>query len=222
MLVHGFASSFRANWEDSGWVDLLRDAGREVIALDLPGHGGAAGRRPPATYDQVVDAVEAVLPGRPVDAVGFSFGARLLLASVARSPSRYRRVVVSGIGDGVLRSGDPAGTEALARAIDSGETPDGLAAPARAIARFARAGSADAGGLAALLRIPEEPLSPLVLAAVAVPVLVVLGDRDFAGPGEGLAGALGDARLETIRGLDHFATPRDPRVMDAAFRFLGV
>jgi hypothetical protein len=52
-------------------------------------------------------------------------------------------------------------------------------------------------------------------------VLVVLGDQDPAGPGDGLVAALPDARLVTLRGMDHFGTPADVRCMQAVLGFLG-
>ncbi len=115
LLVHGFASSFERNWREPGWVDLLAESGREVIGVDLPGHG-------------------------------------------------------TGRGDGAGRG---------------------------------------------------EAVDPASLAEVTCPVLVVLGDRDFAGPAGPLLDALADARLVEIRGLDHFATPKDFRFVDAALDFLG-
>lgn len=57
-------------------------------------------------------------------------------------------------------------------------------------------------------------------ARVTVPVLVVIGDQDFCGPGEPLAEALPDARLTVLRGTDHFSTPKDFGAIDAALRFL--
>ncbi|NBR92976.1 MAG: alpha/beta hydrolase, partial [Actinobacteria bacterium] len=42
LLVHGWAGSFERTWVRSGIVDLLRDAGRDVLDFDLPGHGAAA------------------------------------------------------------------------------------------------------------------------------------------------------------------------------------
>ena len=54
-------------------------------------------------------------------------------------------------------------------------------------------------------------------------MLVVLGDQDPAGmtPGDGLVAALPDARLVTLRGVDHFGTPADVRCMQAVLGFLG-
>ena len=62
MLVHGFASSFERNWREPGWVDLLGDAGREVIGLDLLGHGAASKPHDPGAYADLESDVAAALP----------------------------------------------------------------------------------------------------------------------------------------------------------------
>jgi pimeloyl-ACP methyl ester carboxylesterase len=59
------------------------------------------------------------------------------------------------------------------------------------------------------------------LARISCPVLVVLGDQDFAGPADPLVEALSDVRLVTLRGVDHFATPKDFGFLDAGLDFLG-
>jgi hypothetical protein len=51
-------------------------------------------------------------------------------------------------------------------------------------------------------------------------VLVVIGDKDFAGPGKPLADGLPDATLRTLRNVDHFATPKDFGCIDAALSFI--
>jgi pimeloyl-ACP methyl ester carboxylesterase len=71
------------------------------------------------------------------------------------------------------------------------------------------------------MRSPRPPLDDGRLAKVTVPVLVVLGDKDFAGPADPLVDALPDARLVTLRNVDHFATPKDFGFIDAALDFLG-
>ena len=43
----------------------------------------------------------------------------------------------------------------------------------------------------------------------------------FRGLKMALVDSLPDARLLTLQGLDHFATPKDFRVMDAALEFIG-
>src|SRR4029077_18262181 len=59
LLVHGFASSAEHNWRPPGWLDLLGEAGRETIAVDLLGHGGAPRPASPEGYDAVEEHVAA-------------------------------------------------------------------------------------------------------------------------------------------------------------------
>ena len=33
LLIHGFASTGRVNWWDTGWVKTLTEAGRQVITI---------------------------------------------------------------------------------------------------------------------------------------------------------------------------------------------
>ncbi len=70
------------------------------------------------------------------------------------------------------------------------------------------------------MRRPTTPLDPAELAGIDLPVLVVLGDRDFAGPADPLLEALPNARFVSLRGCDHFGTPKDFRFIDAALEFL--
>ncbi|MDQ2729146.1 MAG: alpha/beta hydrolase [Actinomycetota bacterium] len=229
LLVHGFASSFERNWRDPGWVDLLTDAGRRVRGVDLLGHGTAPKPHDPMAYaDMQAAIVDQLDDGEAVDAIGFSLGAGLLLAVAAQRPQSFRRLVVGGVGaslfagnDGEGRGSRSAGAFALARAIETGQVDEGAPSTARAFIRFSQGSGNDPLALAACLRRPITPLRPASLAAVIVPVLVVLGDRDFAGPAEPLLDALPDARLVTLGGADHFGTAKDFRFLDAALGFVG-
>jgi pimeloyl-ACP methyl ester carboxylesterase len=218
LLVHGFASSFERNWREPGWVDLLAEAGREVIGLDLLGHGQAEKPHDPAAYSNLGDDVEAALPGEgSADAIGFSLGAQLLLAVASRRPERFGRLVVGGVGANVFRRED---VEPMARAVEAGAAGAEDPSIARAFAQFATGSDNDRAALAACLRGRRAPLSAAELATVRCPVLVVLGDRDFARPPDPLVDALPDATLVTLRGADHFGTPRDFRFIDAALEFV--
>jgi pimeloyl-ACP methyl ester carboxylesterase len=64
------------------------------------------------------------------------------------------------------------------------------------------------------------PLTDEALARITCPVLVVLGDQDFAGPADPLLERLPHARLVTLRGVDHFATPKNFGFIDAVLEFL--
>ena len=220
LLVHGFASSFERNWREPGWVDILTDIGREVIPVDLPGHGEAPKPHDPEAYANLSAAVTAVLPDQPVDAIGFSLGAGLILRAASRQPERFGRIVVAGVGANLFRT-DRSESVALALAVENGVAADGDPVAAGAFARFAQAEGNDPLALAACMRRPDPGMKPADLATLTRPVLVVLGDKDFAGPADPLVEALPDARFLGIHGLDHFGTPKDFRFVDAAIEFLG-
>ncbi len=218
LLVHGFASSFERNWREPGWVDLLQEEGHQVIGVDLLGHGEAEKPHDPAAYAALEQDVIKALPATgPVDAIGFSMGANLLLRVAAADPSRFGRLVVGGVGANLFRGGD---SEAAARAIEAGETAEGDPAVAQAFATFARAPGNDPAALAACMRRASTPIDPADLARIDLPVLVVLGDQDFVGPADELLAALPNARFVPLRGCDHFGTPKDFRFIDAALSFL--
>ena len=218
LLVHGFASSFERNWREPGWVDVLQEEGHTVLGVDLLGHGAAPKPTDPDAYRDLDRCIEQVLPedGR-VDAVGFSLGGQLLLRVAARAPHRFRRLAVGGVGDNIFRS---SGSEQAARAIETGQAGESDHESAGAFARFAQAPGNDPAALSACMRRPHEPVTEAELAGVTVPVLVVLGDRDFVGPADQLMAALPDARLVRLAGADHFGTPKDFRFLDAVVEFL--
>jgi pimeloyl-ACP methyl ester carboxylesterase len=218
LLVHGFASSFERNWREPGWVDLLEEAGRQVIQLDLLGHGAADKPHDPSAYSELDGSVEAALPrDGTVDAIGFSLGAHLLLSVASRRPERFGRIVVGGVGANLFRQED---VESMARAVEAGEADAEDPSVARAFAQFASGPGNDRAALAACLRGRTTRLTPAGLARVRCPVSVVLGDRDFVGPPDPLVDALPEATLVTLRGADHFGTPKDFRFLDAALAFV--
>jgi pimeloyl-ACP methyl ester carboxylesterase len=217
LLVHGFASSAEHNWRQPGWLDLLADSGRETIAVDLPGHGQAPRPTSPADYHDVETHVAAAVEGLElIDAIGFSAGAHVLLRLAAEQPQRFRRVALLGIGRGVLEPADP---EPIVAALTSEPDPENVSG--MVFRRLADGLGNDRDALIAFLRRPQRPLTQADLARIPAHVLVVLGDKDPAGPGDGLVAALPDARLVTLRGVDHFGTPGDVRCMQVVLDFLG-
>jgi pimeloyl-ACP methyl ester carboxylesterase len=123
--------------------------------------------------------------------------------------------VAGGVGTNLLQAGDH---EPVARAIEGLEEPTHPLA--QAFARFAQTPGNDAKALAAVMRRPEAPLTAEQLGRVTCPVLVVIGDKDFAGPAEPLVELLPDAKLTVLRGVDHLGTPGDFGFIDAALGFI--
>jgi len=216
VLLHGFATSSARTWGDNGWLDLLGDIGRHPMPIDLLGHGTADRPHDPAAYDAMEDVVAAQLPDGRVDGIGFSLGARVLLTLACDHPERFGRLVLTGVGANLFRSD---GSDLVLRALE------GQGDPTNPVSQYfsglARQPDVDPAALAACLRSPRPALTAARLSAVQLPVLVVLGDKDFAGPGEPLVDALPDAQLVTLRNVDHFATPKDFGCIDAALDFLG-
>jgi len=217
LLVHGFASSFALNWQESGLSYLLEDAGREVIGVDLLGHGEAPKPHDPAAYVDLGARVVDVLPDVPVDAVGFSMGARTLIEVVSAQPERFGKVVLGGVGENLFATGGDR--EPLAHAIEHGDGgPGGIAA---LFVSFAAGSGNDREALAACMRRDEAPITEEQLARITNETLVVIGDKDFCGPADRLTSLLPNAKLKVLRNVEHFATPKDFGFIDATLDFLG-
>jgi pimeloyl-ACP methyl ester carboxylesterase len=218
VLVHGWGGSFAQTWQAPGFAALLEDAGREVIGVDLLGHGDAPKPHDVEAYTDLTRRIEEALPASgQVDAVGFSMGAITLLELAGRRPERFHRLVVAGIGASLFVD-DPERHEAIIAAVEGRGDPGDIGSAV--FAHYAQQPGNDPVALAAILKRPRRVWHPDDLAPVTCPTLVVIGDRDFAGPGEPLAEALPDARLVTLRGVDHFATPESFGFIDSALEFL--
>ncbi len=218
VLVHGWGGSFRTTWQKSGFTALLEDADRSVVGVDLLGHGEAPKPHDPTAYADLTTRIVDVLPDEPVDAVGFSLGAITLLRLACREPHRFNRLVLAGIGENVFRT-DSTGIERILAALDGTADPNDNIA--RLFAQYADQEGNDKAALAAVMRRPSQrAFTTEELACVSCPVLVAIGDLDFAGPGDRLADALPHAELAVLRKVDHFATPEAFAFIDAALEFL--
>ncbi len=217
LLVHGFTTSARRTWVEPGWVDLLHDAGREVIAVDLLGHGDAPKPHDPAAYDQVEDLVLAALPAEgQVDAVGYSAGARIVLRLASQQPERFGRIVVGGVGARLFeeRTENP-----ILDALEGRGDPDDMVG--QHFLSLAGSDGNDPLALAAFIKRTQPPLGRDELANITCPTLVVIGDKDFAGPGEPLAEALPNGTLLTLKGVDHFGLPKAFAFLEKGLDHLG-
>ncbi|MFZ9867273.1 MAG: alpha/beta fold hydrolase [Ilumatobacteraceae bacterium] len=216
LLVHGWAGSFAHTWERSGVVELLREAGRTVVAYDLPGHGSATKPHDPTQYADLAGHLLAHVEQHgslSVDAVGFSLGAITLLRAVSRTPDAFGTVILAGIGDGVFSPHDPSRSERILAGLEGRAEPGDVTA--RIFGKIGNEAHNDVRALAAVLRRPrEEPLTHESLTAITNPVIVALGDQDFSGPATRLSAALPNARLVTLKGIAHFRTPESLDFID--------
>lgn len=110
LLIHGFSSSSKLNWEDTGWLSALLAAGRRVITVDLPGHGRSGAPEDMDSYspsrmradllqiafDAGVRPVRAGDPSSGLDVIGYSLGSRLAWEFGATQPEIVHRIVLGG------------------------------------------------------------------------------------------------------------------------------
>lgn len=216
LLLHGFTTSARRTWREPGWIDLLTEAGREVIAPDLLGHGEAAKPHDPAAYDAVEQLVADALPETTIDGVGYSAGARILLHLASCDPERFGRLVVGGIGATLFETRE---TNPILDALQG--KADETDMVALHFKTMAEGDGNDPEALAAFLQRRQPKLGREEIARITCPTLVVIGDKDFAGPGEPLADALPAGELLTLPGVDHFGLPKAFPFLEKGLDFLG-
>jgi len=227
VLQHGFAADSLRNWRDSGVVAALLAGGREVVAVDARGHGASDKPHDPERYGERamagdLSAVADALALERFDLAGYSMGGIVSLV-LAGTDRRVRRLVVGGIGAGVVERGGldtrAVRTTALVAALetdDPASIPDPTAAAFRA---FADSTGADRLALAAHARRALAETPPL--GEIAAPTLVVAGVADhLAARPQVLADAIPGARVVTVPG-DHLGALLTPEFTAALVGFLG-
>ncbi|WP_139417984.1 alpha/beta fold hydrolase [Agromyces laixinhei] len=105
LCVHGFASSCRDNWVNTGWVRTLTRAGYRVLGIDQRGHGASDKPHEASGYamQAFVGDITTVLDTYLLDTVfyaGYSLGARVGWQAAVQLPGRVERAVLGGIPDG--------------------------------------------------------------------------------------------------------------------------
>lgn len=217
VLVHGLGGSSERTWRGEGWFDLLSEAGRTVVAIDLLGHGSADKPTDAAAYDELEAVALASFPDEPVDAIGFSMGARVLLHLASTHPSRFKRLVTGGVADRLLAP-DPERGRAIRNAVAGDAAADDPVATY--FGNLADADDIDREALVAFLDSARPPITTETLAAITCPTLVIVGDQDFAGDAAPLAQVIPGATSLTLPGVDHFGTPKQFAFIDAALEFI--
>lgn len=225
LLIHGFASTGRVNWWDTGWVQTLTEVGRTVVTFDQRGHGASSKFYDPADYGLPALARDAAgllshLGIARADVIGYSMGARVAALLSCRHGGLVRRAVLGGLAANIVN--DVAHAEAIARGLEALSLSAVSEPAARAFRQFAERTGGDLKALAACLRSGPQGLAPAELAAIRALVLVVAGELDdIAGPVEPLLGLMPKAEGLTLPRRDHMTAVGDQRFKEAVLRFLG-
>lgn len=221
-MVHGWAGSHFETWQKPGIEQLLIDQGRNVVGIDLLGHGTSAKPHDPLEYHDLSKPIRNQLLKfpTPVDAVGFSLGAIALLQSASEQPDCFRRLMLVGVGNGLLEPHDEAETARIVGGIDGSAPTNDVVA--RQFGAYARSGANDPLALRAVLLRPRAPqFSVAELQAITADVNLVVGDKDFVRPVEKLAQAFENCKTTNLKNCDHFATPENFGFIDALLDFFA-
>lgn len=229
VLHHGFVADADSNWVAIGVVERLQAAGRQVIAPDARGHGRSEKPHEAERYGESnmahdLAALVELLEVSQIDLVGYSMGAIVSLI-YASEHEKVRRLVVGGVGSGVIECGGvdrrAVSNEAIVAALGAEDESEleSLQPEAVAFRRLADARSADR--LALLAQASSIHRGGVALECIAAPTLLLAGDEDpLAVRPQALADAIPDARLRVLSG-NHISALGDPAFGEAIVDFLA-
>ena len=213
--------------------------GRNVLAVDLPGHGLTAGP-PLGTIPAMADWVMALLDAldiRDAALAGHSMGSLVAFDAAARYPSRVTALALLGtsvpmpVADVLLDAAENNDPQAFQMVTLWGHSRDGQTGSNRAPGLWMTGGAvsllerSDPGVLHASLKAANDYRGGLDLAAnITCPALLVLGERDAMTPAKAakpLADAIPSARVTTLPGCGHMMMAERPdEVLDALISIL--
>jgi pimeloyl-ACP methyl ester carboxylesterase len=223
VLVHGFASDRKQNWQTVGWYEALTGAGFRVVAMDCRGHGASDKPHDDGAYgDKMVSDIVSVMDAAGLsraDVMGYSMGGILTVGLLMTHGERVGRAIVGGIGETYFASkSHRRGIAAALRATD----PSTLTDPTeKAFRAFASQGGKDLLALAACMSADRTMYTREQLRSCKTPVLVVDGENDTqSGAPEPLAAAFADGRAVTVPRRDHMTAVGDKVYKEAVLGFL--
>jgi len=224
VLVHGFSSNRNENWRRVGWYGAIERRRLRCVAFDTRGHGESDKPHDPASYarENLVGDIFALMDHAGIekaDLMGYSMGARLVLAAALATPERLHNLILGGVG-GRLFEPQPPGNP-MADAMDA-DDPNAISEPLlRSFRHFADEQGEDRKALAACARAQHGAFERDRLAELRLPTLVVAGARDaLAGDPDELARAIPGARAVTLSGSDHFSAIPHALFKATVFDFL--
>ncbi len=225
LCIHGFASSGKVNWIDTGWIETLTAAGYSAITLDNRGHGASDKPHDPDAYQPVLMAGDALalldhLHIERAAVLGYSMGARIAAFLAFGHPERVASAIFGGMGMNLingLTDGNDIIAGLRAPSLDSLTHPT-----ARQFRIFADHTGSDREALAACMETSREAMARADVRRIEVPVLVAVGEADvMAGSPEPLAELLLHGESIVIPKRDHMRATGDKVFKAVALEFLG-
>jgi pimeloyl-ACP methyl ester carboxylesterase len=225
LLIHGFASNSRVNWQATGWVKTLLDAGYRVICIDNRGHGESEKLYDSALYSAPTMAEDAArlldyLGITQAAVMGYSMGARISAFLTMHHPEKVSRVVFAGLAERMIL-GVP-GSDAIAEGLLAASARDVVDPGARSFRVFAENTKSDLKALAACIRSSRVKIKAEALAKITCPVLVVAGELDsVSGPVQPLVDLIPGAQGVTLPNRNHMNAVGDVGYKKAVLAFLS-
>jgi pimeloyl-ACP methyl ester carboxylesterase len=225
LCIHGFGSSGKVNWIDTGWVETLNEAGYQAITFDNRGHGGSRKLYDTKLYfahDMASDAAGLLdhLGIAKAHVLGYSMGARIGAFLALQQPDKVIASVWGGMGRNLVTG--LADSETIISALTAESLSQVKDRIGRQFRIFADHNKADKAALAACMVSSREPMSEAQVRQITGPVLVATGaDDEMAGPAYALAELLPQGEPFTIERRDHMRATGDPQFKRAALDFLA-
>ena len=220
LMVHGWGGSHQETWQNTGIEQLVNDAGTTVIGVDLLGHGTSEKSHDPNSYADISAPIRKAIGARTtgVDAIGFSLGAIALLDAAMHNPKYFRKLMLVGVGNGLLESHKSGETDRIIAGIDGTASAEDVLA--RQFGNYAKRSNNDPLALrAALLRPRKEPFSEAELKSIDAEIVLAVGDRDFVLPADRLAKAFNRCQFVSLKNCDHFASTENFTFIDTLLGF---
>ncbi len=182
VLIHGLASQL------GSWDSLARHLQERYLVLrwDLRAHGGSASPPGPYSLEDLAVDLREILDALDVDSahvLGHSAGGVVAMRFALDFPERLRSLILVSTAsecnarardfyESLARTAEQEGGEAVLALLGMDRTKDAVAPEPAGFAKIARC----------MGRLHLEPLTA-ALDRVAVPTLIVVGEKDFLGVG---------------------------------------
>jgi pimeloyl-ACP methyl ester carboxylesterase len=230
MLVHGFTG---AKEDLTPWLDQIADAGWQVVAPDLRGHGASSKPAQESAYSFEIMADDCL---RLADALswdrfvllGHSMGGMIAQFMALAAPDRITGLILMDTAHGPLAALDPdlvqaavtvvrqEGMDTLAAIMAENEGPLATPAARRLLderpgyrefedGKFRATSPCLYAAMAPLFTTTPDRLERLRKLPASLPVLVIVGEQDkpFIGPSQAMAAAIGSGTLAVITDAGH-------------------
>jgi pimeloyl-ACP methyl ester carboxylesterase len=227
ILLHGFTSSFEADWVETGWVKFLTRHKFEAMGLDFRGHGRSEkfynweDYTTPELGHDVINLMDH-LDVYVTDVLGYSLGGGIALWLGIHYPDRIRRIVVGGVGDTSISPQHSEAIQNMRAALQQNSLQSVFNPAGRDFRRYIHMRGNDMQALSAYLDGPGWPGGLIATRTLNCPVLFVKAEEDpHMRETEKLKKTFPHAQWQEIPNADHYTVVRDPRFKDTVLEFLN-